>query len=272
LLAERLPTTELRAGPIIGSGSASFEMVRYLTERLPVMITPRWVDNEVQPIGISDVLSYLRLALERPALGAVDIGANVLTFRRMMEEYAEVRGLRQRADIARRRSRLAGLGRRVAGAPEPGRGPVLPVRDRRAGVVATRRAGRLRRIRALAPPVTAGRSAPPETPQRSRSVASACEKNAATDAGRRIGLPILPVKRARYCSGGGRASSSVGSVPVSEQPSRWRFAGALRLRNPSRSAPRRGAGQLGGPRLSATRRPGRRRPGEAAIPSTPVRR
>jgi uncharacterized protein YbjT (DUF2867 family) len=95
LLRERLPVTEFRAGPIIGSGSASFEMVRYLTERLPLMITPRWVRNEVQPIGIADVLTYLRQALDREPLGVVDIGADVLTFRRMMEEYAEVRGLRR---------------------------------------------------------------------------------------------------------------------------------------------------------------------------------
>ncbi|HEX6069346.1 MAG TPA: DUF2867 domain-containing protein [Longimicrobiaceae bacterium] len=95
ILRDRLPTTEFRAGPIIGSGSASFEMVRYLTERLPVMIAPRWVSNEVQPIGIDDVLAYLRLALERPALGVVEIGADVMTFRRMMEEYAGVRGLRR---------------------------------------------------------------------------------------------------------------------------------------------------------------------------------
>jgi uncharacterized protein YbjT (DUF2867 family) len=96
LLRRNLPTTEFRAGPIIGSGSASFEMVRYLTERLPVMITPRWVRNEVQPIGVADVLAYLRLALDRPPLGVIDVGANVLTFRRMMEEYAELRGLRRR--------------------------------------------------------------------------------------------------------------------------------------------------------------------------------
>jgi uncharacterized protein YbjT (DUF2867 family) len=93
VLRDRLPTTELRAGPIIGSGSASFEMVRYLTERIPVMVTPRWVENEVQPIAIADVLDYLCLALERPPLGVVDIGANVLTFRQMMEEYAHARGL-----------------------------------------------------------------------------------------------------------------------------------------------------------------------------------
>jgi uncharacterized protein YbjT (DUF2867 family) len=96
LLRERLPTTELRAGPIIGSGSASFEMVRYLTERIPVMVTPRWVNNQVQPIAIEDVLSYLRLALDRGPLGVVDIGADVVTFREMMEGYAQVRGLRRR--------------------------------------------------------------------------------------------------------------------------------------------------------------------------------
>lgn len=95
ILRDRLPCTELRAGPIIGSGSASFEMLRYLTERLPVMVAPRWVENEVQPIGIVDVLAYLRLALERPALGVVDIGSRPLTFRQMMEQYAEVRGLRR---------------------------------------------------------------------------------------------------------------------------------------------------------------------------------
>jgi uncharacterized protein YbjT (DUF2867 family) len=96
ILRARLPVTELRAGPIIGSGSASFEMVRYLTERLPVMITPRWVENAVQPIGVADALRYLVAALDRPALGVVEIGADRLTFRRMMEEYAEVRGLRRR--------------------------------------------------------------------------------------------------------------------------------------------------------------------------------
>jgi len=95
ILRERLPTTELRAGPIIGSGSASFEMVRYLTERLPIMITPKWVDNEVRPISIADVLAYLRGALALPPLGIVDIGGDVLTFRQMMEEYAAARGLRR---------------------------------------------------------------------------------------------------------------------------------------------------------------------------------
>lgn len=95
ILAAAVPTTELRAGPIVGSGSASFEMVRYLTERLPLMLAPSWIDNEVQPIAIRDVLSYLVLAADRPALGTVDIGADRLTFRRMVETYAELRGLRR---------------------------------------------------------------------------------------------------------------------------------------------------------------------------------
>lgn len=95
LLAEAAPTTEFRAGPVVGSGSASFEMVRYLTERLPLMIAPSWIDHEVQPIAIRDVLFYLTLALDEPPLGVVDIGGERLTFRRMVETYAELRGLRR---------------------------------------------------------------------------------------------------------------------------------------------------------------------------------
>lgn len=87
--------TEFRAGPIIGSGSASFEMVRYLTERLPVMIVPRWVDNSIQPIAIRDVIEYLVAALDREPLGVVDIGGDVLSFRGMMQTFAQVRGLRR---------------------------------------------------------------------------------------------------------------------------------------------------------------------------------
>jgi len=94
-LAWHLPTTELRAGPIIGSGSASFEMVRYLTERLPVMIAPRWVLNKVQPIAVRDVLSYLLLAMEKGPSGIVEIGADQLTFKQMMQVYAKARGLRR---------------------------------------------------------------------------------------------------------------------------------------------------------------------------------
>ena len=95
ILRDALPATEFRAGPIIGSGSASFEMVRYLTERLPAMIAPRWILNDVQPVAVRDVIAYLVAALDRPPLGVVEIGADRLSFRRMMEVYAEVRGLRR---------------------------------------------------------------------------------------------------------------------------------------------------------------------------------
>jgi uncharacterized protein YbjT (DUF2867 family) len=95
VLRDRLPTLELRAGPVVGSGSASFEMVRYLTERLPAMVAPRWVLNPVQPVAVRDVLSYLELGLERDVTGVVDIGTDPLTFREMMLEFARVRGLKR---------------------------------------------------------------------------------------------------------------------------------------------------------------------------------
>jgi uncharacterized protein YbjT (DUF2867 family) len=95
ILARTLPVLELRAGPVIGSGSASFEMVRYLTERLPAMVAPRWIDNQVQPIGIRDVLRYLGDAAATEATGVVEIGSDRLTFRQMMQTYASVRGLRR---------------------------------------------------------------------------------------------------------------------------------------------------------------------------------
>ncbi|MHB8998579.1 MAG: SDR family oxidoreductase [Thermoanaerobaculia bacterium] len=94
-LARSVPVLEFRAGPIIGSGSASFEMVRYLTERLPAMVAPRWIDNEVQPIAIDDVLRYLVGAVDRDETGVVEIGADRLTFRQMMQSYASIRGLRR---------------------------------------------------------------------------------------------------------------------------------------------------------------------------------
>jgi uncharacterized protein YbjT (DUF2867 family) len=99
LLASGVPTTALRAAVIIGSGSASFEMMRYLTERLPAMTTPRWVDNRIQPIAIRDVLRYLVGSANMPAEvnRAFDIGGpEVLTYREMMHRYAAVAGLRRR--------------------------------------------------------------------------------------------------------------------------------------------------------------------------------
>ena len=95
ILRAGLPATEFRAGPVVGSGSASFEMVRYLTERLPAMIAPRWIRNEVQPIAVHDILGYLSLALEREPAGIYNVGAAPLTFKGMMQEFAGVRGLRR---------------------------------------------------------------------------------------------------------------------------------------------------------------------------------
>jgi uncharacterized protein YbjT (DUF2867 family) len=99
LLAGAVPTVVLRAAVIIGSGSASFEMLRYLTERLPAMVTPRWVRNRIQPIAVRDVLRYLvGCATLPPEVDrAFDIGGpDVLTFREMMQRYARVAGLRRR--------------------------------------------------------------------------------------------------------------------------------------------------------------------------------
>jgi uncharacterized protein YbjT (DUF2867 family) len=93
-----VPVTEFRAAIIVGSGSISFEMIRYLTERIPVMICPRWVFTRVQPIAIQDVLVYLSAALETSeSLGKViEIGGkDVLTYGDMMRGYAAVRNLRR---------------------------------------------------------------------------------------------------------------------------------------------------------------------------------
>ncbi|WP_182113481.1 SDR family oxidoreductase [Actinotalea sp. JY-7876] len=102
LLASGVPTTVLRAAVILGSGSASFEMMRYLTERLPAMTTPRWVDNRIQPIAIRDVLRYLVGSATMPPQvdRAFDIGGpEVLTYREMMQRYAAVAGLRRRVIV-----------------------------------------------------------------------------------------------------------------------------------------------------------------------------
>ncbi|SDI21435.1 Uncharacterized conserved protein YbjT, contains NAD(P)-binding and DUF2867 domains [Actinokineospora alba] len=99
LLASGVPTAVLQAAVIIGSGSASFEMLRYLTERLPAMITPRWVRNRIQPIAVRDVLHYLVAAAELPesVSRAFDIGGpDVLTYLQMMRRYAVVAGLVRR--------------------------------------------------------------------------------------------------------------------------------------------------------------------------------
>ncbi|MBC6458783.1 SDR family oxidoreductase [Actinomadura sp. HBU206391] len=96
LLASGVPTAVLRAAVIIGSGSASFEILRHLTERLPVMITPRWVGTRIQPIAVRDVLRYLvGCATLPPEVNrGFDIGGpDVLTYADMMRRYAAVAGL-----------------------------------------------------------------------------------------------------------------------------------------------------------------------------------
>ncbi|MFE7210199.1 SDR family oxidoreductase [Streptomyces sp. NPDC001698] len=102
LLASGVPTTVLRAAVIIGSGSASFEMLRYLTERLPVMVTPSWVGTRLQPIAVRDVLRVLVGSARMPAdvNRAFDIGGpDVLTYRDMMLRYAAVAGLPRRVIV-----------------------------------------------------------------------------------------------------------------------------------------------------------------------------
>ncbi len=92
-----VPVIEFRAAVIVGSGSASFEMIRHLTERLPIMITPMWVNTRCQPIGIRSVLEYLVEALDHPdAKGIFEIGGtDILSYREMMLRYARIRGLRR---------------------------------------------------------------------------------------------------------------------------------------------------------------------------------
>ncbi|NUP88634.1 MAG: SDR family oxidoreductase [Candidatus Sumerlaeia bacterium] len=93
-----VPTLEFRASVIIGSGSASFEIVRALVQRLPVMITPRWVNTQSQPIAIEDVLAYLLLALDFDTAESriFEIGgADQVTYLKLMQECARQRGLRR---------------------------------------------------------------------------------------------------------------------------------------------------------------------------------
>ncbi|WP_457029067.1 SDR family oxidoreductase [Kitasatospora sp. P5_F3] len=99
LRASGVDTAELRAAVILGSGSASFEMLRYLTERLPAMVTPSWVGTRIQPIAVRDVLRYLVGAAELPAgvNRTFDLGGpEVLTYRQMMVRYARVAELPRR--------------------------------------------------------------------------------------------------------------------------------------------------------------------------------
>ncbi|SFL62577.1 SDR family oxidoreductase [Geodermatophilus ruber] len=100
LLASGVTTAVLRAAVVLGSGSASFEMLRYLTERLPVMVTPRWVHSRIQPIAIRDVLRYLVGCAQLPpdVHRSFDIGGpDVMDYAQMMQRFAAV------AELPRRR-------------------------------------------------------------------------------------------------------------------------------------------------------------------------
>jgi len=92
-----IETIWLRAGVIIGSGSSSFEIIRHLCQKLPAMITPRWVRSRTQPIAVEDVLSYLQASMELRHQGnlVVDIGSEELSFQEMMQQAATVMGLKR---------------------------------------------------------------------------------------------------------------------------------------------------------------------------------
>ena len=103
LLASGIETLVLQAGIVIGAGSASFEMMRHLTDRLPAMTTPKWVHNKIQPIAIDDVLHYLTEAAtaQVPCSRTWDIGGpDVFEYGEAIQIYAEVAGLRRRLIVA----------------------------------------------------------------------------------------------------------------------------------------------------------------------------
>lgn len=98
LKTSTVPVTVLRAAIIIGSGSASFEIIRDLVEKLPVMIAPRWLNTRCQPIGIRNVIEYLQGVLLNPETynQTFDIGgADILTYKEMLLQYAAVRNLKR---------------------------------------------------------------------------------------------------------------------------------------------------------------------------------
>jgi uncharacterized protein YbjT (DUF2867 family) len=102
LFSGKAAATVLRAAVIIGAGGASFEMLRYLVERLPVMVCPKWIDTRIQPIAVQDVIAYLIGCLlnTETAGKTFDIGGpEVLTYREMMQQYAEARNIAKRLII-----------------------------------------------------------------------------------------------------------------------------------------------------------------------------
>lgn len=94
---EEIQTIWIRAGVIIGSGSASFEIIRHLTEKLPIMVTPKWVSTLAQPVGVDDVIAYLNKAkaLHHEENLTVDIGSEKMTYKEMMLQCADALGLKR---------------------------------------------------------------------------------------------------------------------------------------------------------------------------------
>ena len=98
LISQNYGLTTFRAGIIVGSGSASFEIIRDIVEKLPVMITPKWLNTKTQPIAVRDVLSFLERALGKKELfnNSYDIfGPEVITYKQMLLQFAKVRGLKR---------------------------------------------------------------------------------------------------------------------------------------------------------------------------------
>lgn len=98
-LRSGVPAAVLQAAVILGPGSASYEMLRHLTRRLPVMLAPRWLDNRIQPIAVGDVLHYLTRAMDLPedTNRTFDVGGpDVLTYREMIHRFAKVSGIGRR--------------------------------------------------------------------------------------------------------------------------------------------------------------------------------
>ena len=94
---DKIDTVWFRAGIIIGSGSASFEIIRNLAQKLPILITPKWVDNKTEPVFIDDVVSYLIKGSKVKAGGCliVDIGSEIMTFRQMIKDAGRIMGLKR---------------------------------------------------------------------------------------------------------------------------------------------------------------------------------
>lgn len=102
LLGSGVPTAVLQAGVVLGAGSASFDMLRHLTERLPAMVAPKWLDNHIQPIAVDDAVHYLVRAAALPTgvNRSFDLGGpDVLTYREMMQRYAELADLLPRTIV-----------------------------------------------------------------------------------------------------------------------------------------------------------------------------